>query len=60
MNMIMDCTNSLAHSHMPFVVLFSSLCRQVLREATLGEGVVVFVAPTKALVNQVEADLYAR
>jgi len=36
------------------------IMEQVLREATNGEGVVVFVAPTKALVNQVEADLYAR
>lgn len=33
---------------------------QILREASLGEGVVVYVSPTKALVNQVEADLYAR
>eukprot|EP00041_Stephanoeca_diplocostata_P039464 m.1630693 g.1630693 ORF g.1630693 m.1630693 type:complete len:2102 (-) comp25399_c0_seq4:3442-9747(-) len=33
---------------------------QVLREASLGEGVVVYVAPNKALVHQVEADLYAR
>jgi hypothetical protein len=36
------------------------IMEQVLREAVQGEGVVVFVAPTKALVNQVEADLYAR
>ena len=33
---------------------------QILREPVLGEGIVVFVSPTKALVNQVEADLYAR
>ena len=32
----------------------------MLREASLGDGVVVYVSPTKALVNQVEADLYAR
>lgn len=33
---------------------------QVLREASQGNGVVIYVSPTKALVNQVEADLYAR
>eukprot|EP00040_Diaphanoeca_grandis_P011679 m.59910 g.59910 ORF g.59910 m.59910 type:complete len:2071 (+) comp22778_c0_seq1:137-6349(+) len=33
---------------------------QILREASQGDGVVVYVSPTKALVNQVEADLYAR
>lgn len=36
------------------------IMEQVLREPVGGEGCVVFVAPTKALVNQVEADLYAR
>ena len=33
---------------------------QVLRENTNGKGVVVYVAPTKALVNQVQADIFAR
>jgi hypothetical protein len=33
---------------------------QVIREASQGQGIVVYVSPTKALVNQVEADIYAR
>ena len=33
---------------------------KVLREPSGGEGIVVYVSPTKALVNQVQADLYAR
>lgn len=33
---------------------------QVLRERTDGNGLVVYVAPSKALVNQVEADIFAR
>jgi len=33
---------------------------KVLREASNGDGIVVYVSPSKALVNQVEADLYAR
>jgi ERCC4-related helicase len=33
---------------------------QVLREPCNGEGIIVYVSPSKALVNQVEADLYAR
>jgi len=33
---------------------------KVLREPSAGQGIVVYVSPTKALVNQVQADLYAR
>jgi superfamily II RNA helicase len=36
------------------------LMEKILREASKSEGIVVYVSPTKALVNQVEADLYAR